>query len=84
MAVVVPPSGKASLTRQVRGARVAGITSAVLPDGLVTDDLIDFHRGFARGGVGMTTVAYCCVSAEGAGAPEHIVMSRRRCRVCNV
>ncbi len=45
-------------------------------DGLVTDDLIDFHVGFARGGVGMTTVAYCCVSPEGASAPGQIVMSR--------
>jgi 2,4-dienoyl-CoA reductase-like NADH-dependent reductase (Old Yellow Enzyme family) len=45
------------------------------PHGLVTDDLIDFHLGFARGGVGMTTVAYCCVSPEAASAPGQIVMS---------
>lgn len=45
------------------------------PHGLVTDDLIDFHRGFAAGGVGMTTVAYCCVSPEGASAPGQIVMN---------
>ncbi|MFN8225590.1 MAG: NADH:flavin oxidoreductase [Mycobacterium sp.] len=45
------------------------------PDGLVTDDLIAFHRAFADGGVGMTTVAYCCVSREGASAPGQIVMS---------
>lgn len=44
------------------------------PDGLVTDDLIAFHRSFAEGGVGMTTVAYCCVSAQGASAPGQIVM----------
>ncbi len=44
------------------------------PDGRVTDDLIDFHRGFAEGGVGMTTVAYCCVSRQGASAPGQIVM----------
>ncbi|MBS4104549.1 NADH:flavin oxidoreductase, partial [Tsukamurella paurometabola] len=35
------------------------------PDALVTDDLIDFHTEFARGGVGMTTVAYCAVAPEG-------------------
>ncbi|BBB43865.1 NADH:flavin oxidoreductase [Mycobacteroides abscessus subsp. bolletii BD] len=46
------------------------------PDGLVTDDLIAFHRTFADGGVGMTTVAYCCISAEGASAPGQIVMSQ--------
>jgi 2,4-dienoyl-CoA reductase-like NADH-dependent reductase (Old Yellow Enzyme family) len=47
------------------------------PDGLVTDDLIDFHRRFAEGGVGMTTVAYCCVSKEAASAPGQIVMDLR-------
>jgi 2,4-dienoyl-CoA reductase-like NADH-dependent reductase (Old Yellow Enzyme family) len=31
----------------------------------VTRDLVDFHVGYARGGVGMTTVAYCAVSPEG-------------------
>lgn len=45
------------------------------PQGLVTDELIDFHRTFAEGGVGMTTVAYCCVSPQGASAPGQIVMS---------
>ena len=45
------------------------------PEGLVTDDLIAFHRAFADGGVGMTTVAYCCVSPEGASAPGQIVMN---------
>jgi 2,4-dienoyl-CoA reductase-like NADH-dependent reductase (Old Yellow Enzyme family) len=33
--------------------------------GLVTDELIRFHRELAAGGVGMTTVAYCAVSPEG-------------------
>ena len=47
------------------------------PDGLVTDDLIDFHRRFAAGGVGMTTVAYCCVTRDGASAPGQIVMDDR-------
>ena len=47
------------------------------PKGLVTDDLIDFHLGFIRGGAGMTTVAYCCVSAEGASAPGQILMSEK-------
>lgn len=42
--------------------------------GLVTPALIDFHRTFAAGGVGMTTVAYCAVSPEGRGAPNEIVL----------
>src|SRR3954471_7952089 len=33
--------------------------------GRVTQELIDFHRRPAAGGVGMTTVAYCAVSPEG-------------------
>lgn len=44
------------------------------PDGLVTRDLIDFHLEFVRGGVGMTTLAYCCVSPEGRSAPGQIIM----------
>lgn len=47
--------------RIVKAATFEGRT----PDALVTDDLIDFHAEFARGGVGMTTVAYCAVAPEG-------------------
>ncbi|MGO3326194.1 NADH:flavin oxidoreductase [Gordonia sp. (in: high G+C Gram-positive bacteria)] len=35
------------------------------PDALVTDDLIEFHREVAAGGVGISTVAYCAMSPEG-------------------
>src|SRR6185437_14326653 len=35
------------------------------PEALVTDDLIEYHRLPAAGGVGMTTVAYCAVSPGG-------------------
>jgi 2,4-dienoyl-CoA reductase-like NADH-dependent reductase (Old Yellow Enzyme family) len=42
--------------------------------GLVTDRLVDFHRAMARGGVGMTTVAYLAVSPDGRGAPAEIVV----------
>lgn len=33
--------------------------------GLVTDDLIQFHRRAAAGGVGLTSVAYCAVAPDG-------------------
>jgi 2,4-dienoyl-CoA reductase-like NADH-dependent reductase (Old Yellow Enzyme family) len=36
------------------------------PRRVVTDDLIEFHRRFAAGGVGMTTVAYCAVTRAGS------------------
>lgn len=35
------------------------------PKGRVTDELIEFHAEYARGGVGMTTVAYLATSPEG-------------------
>ena len=37
----------------------------VMPRGAVTPELIDFHVGVARGGVALTTVAYCAVSKNG-------------------
>lgn len=75
--ITVDPFGPATLgpvrlrNRVIKAATSEGRS----PDGLVTEDLIDFHRRFAKGGVGMTTVAYCCVSPDGASAPGQIVMS---------
>jgi 2,4-dienoyl-CoA reductase-like NADH-dependent reductase (Old Yellow Enzyme family) len=43
----------------------AATFEGVMPDGLVSDKLVDFHRRLAAGGVGMTTVAYLAVSPEG-------------------
>lgn len=39
----------------------------------VTKDLVDFHRAYAAGGVGMTTVAYCAVAPDGRTAPDQIL-----------
>ncbi|MEV4146132.1 NADH:flavin oxidoreductase [Amycolatopsis sp. NPDC049691] len=47
--------------RVIKAATFEGRT----PDALVTDELIEYHRRPARGGVGMTTLAYCAVSPEG-------------------
>jgi 2,4-dienoyl-CoA reductase-like NADH-dependent reductase (Old Yellow Enzyme family) len=73
----VDPFGPVQLGPVTLRSRVikAATSEGRSPDGLVTDDLIEFHRTFARGGVGMTTVAYCCVAPEGASAPGQIVMS---------
>ncbi|HJC60215.1 MAG TPA: NADH:flavin oxidoreductase [Candidatus Dietzia intestinigallinarum] len=46
------------------------------PEGRVTDDLIAFHEGFAAGGVGMTTLAYCATTPAGFSAPGQILMNR--------
>ncbi|HZR14353.1 MAG TPA: NADH:flavin oxidoreductase [Acidimicrobiia bacterium] len=43
----------------------AATFEGVMPDGLVTDALVEYHRRVARGGVGMTTVAYLAVAPEG-------------------
>src|ERR1700754_5088325 len=43
----------------------AATFEARTPDALVTDDLIEYHRLPAAGGVGMTNVAYCAVSPGG-------------------
>jgi 2,4-dienoyl-CoA reductase-like NADH-dependent reductase (Old Yellow Enzyme family) len=47
--------------RIIKAATFEGAT----PRGQVTDRLVDFHTAVARGGAGMTTLAYCAVSPEG-------------------
>ncbi|GEP39082.1 NADH:flavin oxidoreductase [Nocardioides psychrotolerans] len=44
------------------------------PDGQVTDALIDYHLAVARGGIGLTTVAYLAVAPEGRTHAEQIVV----------
>lgn len=56
--------------RVIRAATFEGVT----PDALVTDELIEFHRAAAAGGVGMTTVAYCAASPEGRTDRHQIYM----------
>jgi len=41
---------------------------------VVTDQLIDFHRRVAAGGVAMSTVAYCAVAPEGSTDGHTIVL----------
>jgi 4,4'-dithiodibutanoate disulfide reductase len=47
--------------RIVKAATFEGST----PRGQVTDRLVEFHARVARGGAGMTTVAYCAVAPAG-------------------
>jgi 2,4-dienoyl-CoA reductase-like NADH-dependent reductase (Old Yellow Enzyme family) len=75
---IVDPFAPATLgpvalsNRIVKAATFEGMS----PRGLVTDELIEFHRRAAAGGVGMTTVAYLAVSREGRSAPGEIVLRR--------
>jgi len=47
--------------RVIKSATFEGLSHG----GLVTKELLEFHRALAIGGVGMTTVAYLAVSPEG-------------------
>jgi 2,4-dienoyl-CoA reductase-like NADH-dependent reductase (Old Yellow Enzyme family) len=65
--------GPATLrNRIIKAATFEGRT----PHGFVTEELIDFHRAVARGGAGMTTVAYCAVSPEGRTHRQQLWMRR--------
>ncbi|MGN6162340.1 MAG: NADH:flavin oxidoreductase [Marmoricola sp.] len=64
---VLDPFGPALLgpvtlrNRVIKSATYEGLAHG----GLVTRELVDFHRTLAAGGVGMTTVAYLAVAPEG-------------------
>ena len=57
-----PASARCTLkNRIIKSATFEGAS----PRGVVTDELVDFHRRMAAGGVAMSTVAYLAVSPEG-------------------
>ena len=61
---VFSPAKLGPLTLRNRIIKAATFEAAT-PNALVTDDLINYHRRPAAGGVGMTTVAYCAVAPGG-------------------
>jgi 2,4-dienoyl-CoA reductase-like NADH-dependent reductase (Old Yellow Enzyme family) len=73
---VVDPFAPAQLgsvtlrNRIIKAATFEGRT----PKRVVTPELIEFHRRFAAGGVGMTTVAYCAVTRAGTTDGHQIVL----------
>ncbi len=56
--------------RVIRAACFEGMC----PDGYPSERLIDLHRELAEGGVGLTTVAYCAVEANGRVKEEMMYM----------
>lgn len=73
------------LDRLMSPARLAGLTlrnrviktatfEGMCPGGVPGNDLINHHAGMARGGVGLTTVAYCGVSPDGLTFPGQMWM----------
>ncbi len=64
-----PSSARSQLRNRIlKAATFEGMT----PEALVTDELIDFHRRHAAGGVGISTVAYLAVAPEGRAHAEAI------------
>ncbi|MET0898757.1 MAG: NADH:flavin oxidoreductase [Mycobacterium sp.] len=61
---VFSPAKLGPLTLRNRIIKAATFEAAT-PHAVVTDDLINYHRRPAAGGIGMTTVAYCAVSPGG-------------------
>jgi len=57
--------------RIIKAATFEGVTRDHVP----SERLIEFHRRAAAGGVGLTTVAFCAVSANGIGTPNEIILS---------
>lgn len=70
---VFNPAKLSPLTLRNRVIKAATF-EARTPDALVTDDLIEYHRLPAAGGVAMTTVAYCAVSPGGRTGGNQIWM----------
>lgn len=70
---VFNPTKLGPLTLRNRVIKAATF-EARTPDALVTDDLIEYHRLPAAGGVAMTTVAYCAVSPGGRTGGNQIWM----------
>jgi 2,4-dienoyl-CoA reductase-like NADH-dependent reductase (Old Yellow Enzyme family) len=57
--------------RIIKAATFEGMSPRNIP----TDRLIDYHLAVGRGGVGLTTVAFCSVSRDARGAPGELVVT---------
>jgi 2,4-dienoyl-CoA reductase-like NADH-dependent reductase (Old Yellow Enzyme family) len=62
--------------RIIKTATFEGMT----PGGMPSRALLEHHAGLAAGGVAMTTVAYCAVSAEGRTFKDQLLMSEESAR----
>lgn len=54
--------------RVIKAATYEGMS----PGGIASGTLVDFHRRLARGGVGLTTVAYCAVAEHARTFPDQL------------
>ena len=58
--------------RSIRAAAFEGLC----PGHMVSEQLIDYHRSVAAGGIGMTTVAYASVCRSGLSFPHQLWLRR--------
>ncbi|WP_030173377.1 NADH:flavin oxidoreductase [Spirillospora albida] len=73
MTDVFEPARLGPLTLRNRTIKAATFEH-MAPGALVSDELIEFHRRHAAGGVAMTTVAYCAVAPEGRTEADQLWM----------
>jgi 2,4-dienoyl-CoA reductase-like NADH-dependent reductase (Old Yellow Enzyme family) len=71
MATLFEPVALGPVTLRNRVIKAATF-EGVVPEGLVTDELVEFHRRVAAGGAAVSTVAYLAVSPEGRTQAEGI------------
>lgn len=74
--IIFSPFNIAGLQLKNRIIR-AGCFEGMCQDGMVTDKLIEHHRQVAKGGVAMTTVAYCSVSEDGRAFGHELWMRNK-------
>ena len=70
---VLAPAGLGPVRLRNRTVKAATFEGRA-PDGQVSDALIDYHLAVARGGIGLTTLAYLAVASEGRTHAEQIVV----------
>ena len=76
MSILFEPAPLGPLTlrnRVIKAATFEGVTA----DGVVTDELITFHRNVAAGGAAMNTVAYLSIAPEGRTDSGCILLAPR-------
>ncbi len=64
-------------SRVIKAATYEGMS----PDGVASEALLDFHVRLARGGVGLTTVAYCAVSERGRTFQSQLLLGPASARL---
>jgi 2,4-dienoyl-CoA reductase-like NADH-dependent reductase (Old Yellow Enzyme family) len=58
--------------RTIRAAAFEGMC----PGNKVSEDLLNYHRAVAAGGIGMTTVAYAAVEKSGLSFPHQLLLNK--------